>query len=146
MDPFEESGLRFLPPTEACFRFSGFRSYQRLSGRQLSEMDVGYWDEGRRSIILIELKDYATREPSRELIPKLVAKGRDCLLILHAAWSELSDAARAIASELPEVCRQRQRVRMFFVLKVGGIKPLSSSSSRRRRRLERPSSPPGSCL
>lgn len=119
MEPFNESGLRFTPPTQVCFRFSDGPTYKRLCGRAISEMDVCWWDEAKQTLFLLELKDYSAREPARELLPKLVAKGRDCLVMLNAACGEGSDAARQLRSELPEACGRRQKLRFFFVLKVG---------------------------
>ena len=119
MEPFEESGLRFTPPSSACFRFADCETYRRMNGRQLSEMDVGYWDEPHQAIVLLELKDYASREPARALVPKLVAKGRDCLVMLHAVWTELGDTARDLRHEMPEAFHMQQKLRLFFVLKAG---------------------------
>jgi hypothetical protein len=116
---FDESGLRVTLPEGCSFRLEDCRAYQRLGGRQVSEMDFGWWDDGRQAIQLLELKDYSTRTPSFELLPKLVAKGRDCLVMLHAVWQSLSDTARALGAELPERCRAPQKLRLFFVVKTG---------------------------
>lgn len=37
----------------------------------------------------------------------------------HAVWGDLSDVGRALRAELPERCRAPQKLRLFFVLKVG---------------------------
>jgi hypothetical protein len=119
MEPFEESGLRFTPPGPICFRFADCSTYRRLSGQAVSEMDICWWDAAKELLVLLELKDYSVHTTSRELVPKLVAKGRDCLVMLHAAWNELGDLAKNLRIELPQGCREKRVVRLYFMLKVG---------------------------
>ena len=119
MPPFEESGLRVTLPEVGSFRFSACATYHRLSGRQVTEMDVGWWDEARQAIYLLEIKDYSRHEAKKDLRSNLIAKGRDCLVMLHASWRDVSDVGRALLRELPERCRTPQRLRLFFVLKDG---------------------------
>jgi hypothetical protein len=123
MPSFEESGLRVALPDEGSFRLSACRTYQGISGRRVSEMDFGWWDEAKQSISLLEIKDYSTRQPARDLLSHLVPKGRDWLVMLHAVWRDASDLARALREDLPEHCRTPQKLRLFFVLKVapGGL-------------------------
>jgi hypothetical protein len=124
MPVFEESGLRITLPEETAFRFADMRAYGKLKGCQVSEMDFGWRNEEKGAVCLMEIKDYSapgqslSREQLTEhLIPKLVAKGRDCLLFLRAAWNGLSELAGALREELPSSCRVDQPVRLFFVLK-----------------------------
>ena len=91
MPPFEESGLRVTPPEGCSFRFEDCTTYRRLSGQRVSEMDVGWWDEAHQVIRLLELKDYSVRPPSGVLLPGLVAKGRDCLVMLHRSEEHTSE-------------------------------------------------------
>jgi hypothetical protein len=119
MEPFVESGLCFTPPGPHCFRFADCAAYKQISGRRVSEMDVGYWDERHRILVLLELKDYSTHEVKRDLRANLLQKGRDCLVMLHAAWAELGDRARSLRQHLPEQARTRQKLHLYFVLKIG---------------------------
>jgi hypothetical protein len=114
---FEESGFRVELPEDTGFRFADLRSYRALAGRSISEMDFGWIHAEAGALCLMEVKDYSEREPPSHLLPKLIAKGRDCLLLLQAAWSELSGVGRDLRSDLPAPCRDRRRVRLFFVLK-----------------------------
>lgn len=115
----EESGFRIIVPRDASFRFADSTAYRQLGGRRVSEMDVGYWDEAHQWISLLEVKDFSVHEPLKALLPKLVAKGRDSLVMLHAVWHDLSDIARALRGDLPDPCRSPKKVRLLFVLRVG---------------------------
>jgi hypothetical protein len=117
MPIFEESGLRVALPAEGSFRFADIAAYRRVSGQAVSEMDVGWLDRDR--LILLELKDYSEHESRQDLRAKLVAKGRDSLVMLHAVWRDLGDFARALGSELPPGCRAPQKLLLVFVLKTG---------------------------
>ncbi len=119
MPPFEESGLRVTLPEEGSFRFSECPTYQRISGRNVSEMDVGWWEEKWQAIVLLEIKDYSTQLPRKDLMSSLLAKGRDCLVMLHAVWHGVSAIGKTLGADLPERCRQPQRLVLYFVLKVG---------------------------
>jgi hypothetical protein len=93
---FEESGFRVSAPDPA-FRFSGLESYRSLSGRQLKEMDVGWWEttpDGKNRLLLLELKGMEVwhsrpddpMNPHEHLIRTCVEKATDTLLMLAGAW------------------------------------------------------------
>lgn len=123
---FEESGLSVTLPDGEAFRFSECRAFDTVRHGRMREMDVGWWDDEKQSICLVEVKDYSVRSPSVELLPVLINKARDCLVMLHAAWCGAGDFSRALAEELPERCRARQEVKLFFVVKTGpgGLSPI----------------------
>lgn len=82
-----ESGLRVeLPDGTAFFRLGECRAFDLVRHGRMHEMDVGWWDEPAQATFLVEIKDYSVRKPSREILGNLIAKGRDCLVMLHAAW------------------------------------------------------------
>lgn len=119
MPVFEESGLLVTLPGETAFRFCDLSTFKSLSGRQISEMDYAWRHDEKSALCLMEVKDYSAegRELPKHLLAKLVAKGRDCLVLLRAAWSELSASGRALREELPALCREELPVRLFFVVK-----------------------------
>ncbi|WP_437914627.1 hypothetical protein WME73_02565 [Sorangium sp. So ce302] len=118
MPVFQESGLIVSLPDGASFRFADCPTYRTLSGRSLKEMDFGYWDDQRRRMVLLEVKDYSDRSPKDEhLLETMVAKGRDSLLMLNAAWQRRG-AGRALVEEIPGVFREEVPVRLYFILKV----------------------------
>jgi len=115
---FQESGLQVALPDESGFRFADLPAYSSLKGCGISEMDYGWSDDEKAALCLLEVKDYtAPTDLPGHLLAKLIAKGRDCLVLLHSAWSELGERAKALRAELPDPCRHRKQVRMFFVLK-----------------------------
>jgi hypothetical protein len=118
----EESGFTFTPPGEAWFRFAEVPPYRtQLCGRGITEMDFAYWDAVRGCLVLLELKDYAGREAPTHLVDSLIAKGRDCLIMLQSAWrGGNSGLGVDLALALPERLRVRSRVQLIFVLKVDG--------------------------
>ncbi|WP_437547113.1 hypothetical protein WME97_44350 [Sorangium sp. So ce367] len=126
----EESGFAFTPPDMAWFRFEDLPTYRRLSGAGVAEMDFTYWDPDRGRVVLLEVKDYTGRDAPSHLADCLIAKGRDCLVMLQSAWRGGDTGIGAIlAGELPERLRVRSRVRLIFVLKVDAatrMKPISA--------------------
>ena len=114
-----ESGLIVSMPDGVWFRFEDCATYRRLNGRSLKEMDFGYWDEAYRCIFLLELKDYhvSPRTIPTNLVSELVAKGRDALVMMHAAWQRKGEGG-ALFAELPEECRREARLELRFVLKL----------------------------
>jgi hypothetical protein len=59
MPIYEESGLRITLPNGENFRFQDFPSYKKLNGKNLSEMDFGWWDATKNTLFLLEVKDYS---------------------------------------------------------------------------------------
>lgn len=104
-------------PEDTGFRFADLRSYRALAGRHVSEMDFGWIHAGSDALCLMEVKDYCGRDAPSHLLPKLIAKGRDSVLLLQSAWGELSGVGQGLRSDLPAPCRDRRSVRLFFVLK-----------------------------
>jgi hypothetical protein len=129
----EESGFAFTPPDEAWFRFAHLPTYRtRLSGRGIAEMDFAYWDAARDRLVLLEVKDYTGREAPTHLAASLIAKGRDCLIMLQSAWrSGDGGLGASLARELPERLRVPSRVQLIFVLKVDDTTRTRSMKSMR---------------
>ncbi|KYF82840.1 hypothetical protein BE20_56655 [Sorangium cellulosum] len=130
----EESGFDFTPPDVAWFRFEDLPSYRRLSGAGVAERDFTYWDPDRGLVVLLEIKDYTGRDAPGDLAGRLIAKGRDSLVMLQSAWRGGDTRTGAtLAGELPERLRVRSSVRLIFVLKVDAatrIKPISTMKDR----------------
>jgi len=116
-----EKDLEITLPDDAFFRFEERPTYARnLCGAALKEMDFAYFDAPAREMILVEFSSYerSTKPVERKaLIAEMIAKGRDSILMLQAAWRGYG-AGRALCSELPEICRKPERLRLCFVLKL----------------------------
>jgi|SRR5580700_8587501 hypothetical protein len=129
----EESGFVFTPPHEAWFRFADCGTYRtRLSGQGIKEMDFAYWDAPRDRLALLEIEDYTGREMKDHRVERLIAKGKDVLVMLHSAWHEVpSELGASLAREIPELLRVRSRVQIVFVLKLdGGTQRMAMSKMR----------------
>lgn len=114
-----ESGMALDLPADAWFRFADMAAYKPLSGDAIKEMDYGYFNEAVRSIDLVELKSYTRADrPQKlgEILPELITKGRDSILLLQAAWRGLGPGLN-IAERLPQSCRSNARLRLYFVVK-----------------------------
>lgn len=115
-----ESGLTISLPEGASFRFEDTATYRRLRGRALKDMDFGYFDGEAGCLVLVELTSYekASDLPKSDvLLAEMIAKARDSLLMLQAAWRGYGEG-RALAPELPAPCRSRSPVRLCFVMKL----------------------------
>ncbi len=102
----EESGFRLeVEDNLHPFRIGQCGSYQRLSGKHLKEMDIG-WVEPRR-ICLLELKgdeawtSQKPPSPSEALLANLEEKARDVLLMVAAVWAG-SPFGKELGAELPQ--------------------------------------------
>ena len=120
---YQESGLRVSLPDEGCFRIADCRTYQELSGKQLKEMDFGWWDKDNSKIILLELKGKEIwdgwtpgQSASARLIENLVAKATDMLLILSAVWLK-TEIGSELSLELPgSVAGGLQAIKFVFLV------------------------------
>jgi hypothetical protein len=133
-----ESDLSISLPEGSSFRFAKTATYQRLGGRSLKEMDFGYFDEAKGSILLVELTSYrkATEAPkSAVLLTEMITKARDSLLMLQAAWRGHGEG-KALAPELPQSCRKELRLRICFVMKLRPEHLVSFAMSDIRGRLK----------
>ncbi len=126
MAVFEESGLRLTVPDGHWFRFADMAAYRALSGRHLSEMDVGWWDHSAAGTLwVVEIKDYsglpATEQLPTHLLERLTSKATDVLLLLSAAWLN-TNRGQQLRVALPVACRSvplaPKRLRLVFVLRV----------------------------
>lgn len=118
MPSFEESGLIITLPEGAWFRFADQPTYKRLCNKSLKEMDFGCYTGAKGCLELFELKDYSEQpELPRHLVDNLVSKGRDSLLMLHAAWSGRGEG-RTLGAQLPNACRNESKLRLYFVIKL----------------------------
>lgn len=107
-----ESGLRLDLPDGQHFRFAELRSYQRLSGQRLKEMDFAWIRNGR--LFLLELRSYAQvtetltvadfslikDRPAPLRFQTLIDKVTDSLLLLLAVWSG-TEKGKEVKSEIP---------------------------------------------
>jgi len=115
-----ESELSITLPDGAWFRFAKTATYKPLGGRALKEMDFGYFDRAEGHLVLVELTSYAkaTDLPkAATLQAEMIAKARDSLLMLQAAWRG-HGAGNALLLELPEACRKELDLRICFVVKL----------------------------
>ena len=104
-----ESGFRFRLPEAECFRLSENVTYQSLSGRNLKEMDIGWWRSTERKLFFIELKGAEIWENFRKspdqaheyLVKSLNKKTTDVLLMLTAMWSG-TKIGETLKSGVPE--------------------------------------------
>ncbi len=125
MPIFEESGLRITLPDGESFRFQDCPSYKTLNGKNLSEIDFGWWDSAKQTFWLLEIKDYSHLTPAERLpnylLEKLTNKVTDSLLILSSIWSG-SLQGQEIRAELPTFCHtfpiQPSKIKIVFVLKI----------------------------
>jgi hypothetical protein len=69
MPIYEESGLRIELPDGDSFRFQDCSGYKSLSGKNLSEMDFGWWDSAKNILWLLDVKDYS-HLTKRERMPE----------------------------------------------------------------------------
>jgi len=89
-----ESGFTVSVDEDTSFRFAELAPYQGLSGINLKEMDVGWWDEDNAKIVMLELKgdtlweafDSSHDEAHEHLVSNLRSKATDVLLMLAASW------------------------------------------------------------
>lgn len=114
----QESGFDFSPPSGEWFRFADCPTYQKLCYAGIAEMDFAYWDAARDRLVLLEVKDYTGREAPTHLVNSLIAKGRDCLIMLQSAWRGDAGTGASLCHELPERLRRPSRLQLIFVLKV----------------------------
>ncbi|MTJ55913.1 hypothetical protein FJR38_26275 [Anabaena sp. UHCC 0253] len=125
MSVFQESGLQITLPVGENFRFQDCPSYQNLNGQNLSEMDFGWWDAGKNTLWLLEVKDYSHLTPLERLpdhlLDKLINKATDSLLILASVWFG-SLRGKQICGDLPISCQsfpiQPKNIRLVFIIKV----------------------------
>lgn len=120
MPVYTESELSISLPDGKSFQLGKMAAYRSLSGCALKEMDFGYLDEDGGHIVLVELTSYnkAAEPPtSKVLLPEMIAKARDSLLMLQAAWRGHGVGKRLLL-ELPEPCRKELRLRICFVVKL----------------------------
>jgi hypothetical protein len=122
MPEFLESGLKIILPDDHSFRLQDCQVYKKLSGKNLSEMDFGWYDITKNILLLLEIKEYSELQPEDKLIerllPKLVDKATDTLLILSSIWSK-SAKGQELATDLPVSCQNfPQRIKIVFVFNI----------------------------
>jgi hypothetical protein len=104
MPIYEESGLRITLPDGECFRFQDCPSYNPLKGKNLTEIDFGWWDSAEDTLHLLEIKDYSGLPASERLpeylLEKLINKVTDTLMLLASVWFS-SLQGQQICSDLP---------------------------------------------
>lgn len=89
---FQENSLVVTVPDGRYFRFGDCEAYDRVKGKSMKEMDVG-WLTTDDDLWLLELKDYGKHIPAdlRPQLPKLQnnvpLKVQDTLAMLGAAWA-----------------------------------------------------------
>lgn len=121
MPIYEESGLKINLPDGHSFRFQDNPAYQKLKGKQLSEMDFAWWDTDKNILWLLDVKDYSHLSP-REKLPEhlldnLSKKVTDSLLILAAIWSN-SEQGLKLKNYLPLSCQTYKPLKIIFILKI----------------------------
>ncbi len=96
MTTYFESGLEISPPSGCCFRFCDIDEYRKLSGRNLKEIDFGWWDDCTGRLILLEIKGKEVWNEVRQagastnsfqfLVSVLTQKVVDSVAMLSALW------------------------------------------------------------
>ncbi|WP_445630204.1 hypothetical protein [Nostoc sp. DSM 114167] len=125
MPIYEESGLRITLPDGESFRFQDCPSYQILNGKNLSEIDFGWWDASKDTLCLLEVKDYSGLSPSerlpQHLLDKLINKVTDTLMLLSSVWFA-SLQGQQICSDLPVSCQtfpiKPKKIKIVIILKI----------------------------
>lgn len=141
---YQESGLRITLPDGDSFRFQDCSSYKTLSGKNLSEMDFGWWDSTRNTLWLLDIKDYSHLTPSEKLpdhlLDNLINKATDSLLLLSAVWFG-SIKGKEIGLELPLSCQSfpsnPRKLKIVFVLKISNTHIKAELSPLKTRLLAR---------
>ncbi len=127
MSVYQESGLKLTLPEGQHFRFQDCQAYKSLMGQNLKEMDFGWWQEQKKRLWLIEIKDYANLTPPEclpnHLLDNLFNKATDSLLMLATCWAK-TGKGREISSCLPPALQQfpelpeQLKLKLFFILKI----------------------------
>ncbi|MFO0586131.1 MAG: hypothetical protein U0441_01265 [Polyangiaceae bacterium] len=115
-----ESGMTLEVPEDAHFRFEETKTYEKLGGCGIKEMDVVFLDRALGCTILVELTHYTKEGEApveKKLRQEITTKARDSLLLLQAVWRGYG-AGRDLASEVRAACRSESRLRVVFVVKV----------------------------
>jgi hypothetical protein len=119
-----ESGLFFDPPHDRCFRPDQQDPIKALKGLGLHEMDFAWWDPARRTMHLLEVKDYSRPAAKLEqgpLVNECVQKATDSILLFASIWYGLPYAARLrawVPEEWHEKPREPSSLSLFFVFKI----------------------------
>ena len=125
MPVYQESGLTVLLADDNHFRFCDCRTYQKLSGSYLKEMDFGWWNAEKECLYLMELKDFSSLTADEQLADKFIEDiilcVVDCLLMLSAIWTN-SEKGQSLHADLTQTCpafsRQLCRVKIVIVVKI----------------------------
>jgi len=99
---YTESGLHIRLDSDQSFRFSNTTFYQTRSGRNLKEIDFGWWDAAKNTLWLMELKgeEVWDNDGQDHLVNVLQKKTVDSLMMLAAMWSRRAPSVD-LARELP---------------------------------------------
>lgn len=123
MTDIVESGITVKVAGDESFRLQDSPTYQRLSGLNLKEMDVGWWEPSQGVLVLMELKGEGLWEeggPERRSwrLDSLERKANDTLLILGSVWSE-TRTGLGFAEQMPPEARAfpgENNLRLVFVI------------------------------
>ncbi len=74
MSTYQESGLIITLPDGEHFRFQDCQAYKEVSGRNLKEMDFGWWQNDTNTLWLIEIKEYSNLTSEEQLPDYLLDK------------------------------------------------------------------------
>ncbi|WP_437669558.1 hypothetical protein [Sorangium sp. So ce131] len=122
-----ESGFEVALPAGG-FRFCDIGAYRSLSGKNLKEIDFGWWDQRWHKLVLLELKGREVWDAARvgeaqassHLIEVCGQKAIDSLLMLSAAWAGTAACADILAA-LPSESRVYpgdNKVKLVFLVDV----------------------------
>ena len=107
MPVYQESGLTVSLADDNHFRFCDCRTYQKLSGSYLKEMDFGWWNAEKGCLYLMELKDFSSLTADEQLADKFIEDiilcVVDCLLMLSAIWTN-SEKGQSLHADLTQTC------------------------------------------
>ena len=125
MPVYQESGLTVSLADDNHFRFCDCRTYQKLSGSFLKEMDFGWWHTEQGCLYLMELKDFSSLTADNQLADKFIEDiilcVVDCLLMLSAIWTN-SKQGQSLHADLTQTCpafsRQLCQVKIVIVIKI----------------------------
>jgi hypothetical protein len=121
-----ESGFQVTVSEKDSFRFCECATYQTLSGLNLQEMDVGWWDATTKEVIVMELKgrevwanfDKSKSTAHEHLVSILIGKATDTLLMLSAVWVE-TESGIGLKTALPALFHSypgKGKLKLIFLL------------------------------
>ncbi|MCD6594747.1 hypothetical protein J7L68_03640, partial [bacterium] len=121
---YSESGFN-IEISKKHFRFSECYAYKQISGKSVKEMDFCIFDDEKRELILVEIKNYIKIQNKSEfktdkLTETLCLKVVDSLLMFCAGWLKTNwgnDFLICIPDTIKKYI-QVNKINIFFFIKI----------------------------